>query len=487
MDGWIMEELQTVDLRDKRLEKRLISLLDSLSKSSTASIPAACSDRAEMVAAYRFFDNDKVDFESVLAPHIDASCRRVARQHVALLVQDTTELDLTRPEKQMQGTGPLHRGKRCGALLHLLHAFSTDGTPLGTVYAEAWAREDRTDQPKRGTSARRVICHQTPFEDKESYRWLETAEQCETVKAECPETQLVMIADRESDIADVIAYCKSQEHFDWVIRSGSDRISAKKAKDEPSQRVVQQLKQRQVVATRQLAVRSRVAWGNSTLKQHPSQADRDAREITVTIHRGTVNLNDSRRGQRYRLDGGLKVNAVLVSEVNPPQGVQPVEWLLLTSLPIRSKKQVEKIIDYYQQRWVIELYFKTLKSGCKIESRRFEHLDRFLPSLALYMIVAWRSLYVCRVSRSHAESSCELVYSESEWRSVWQIVKGSVPPRRPPRLMEMTRIVAELGGYVNRKHSGPPGPQSTWLALQRMHDIATCWLAFGPGANKTCV
>ena len=109
MDGWIMEEMESADLRDKRLEKRLISLLDSLSKSSTASIPAACNDRAEMVAAYRFFDNEKVDFENVLEPHIDATCKRVAQQSVALLVQDTTELDLTRPASQMQGTGPLHQ------------------------------------------------------------------------------------------------------------------------------------------------------------------------------------------------------------------------------------------------------------------------------------------------------------------------------------------------------------------------------------------
>jgi hypothetical protein len=144
-NGWIMEELQTADLRDKRLETRLVKLLDTLSQNSTASIPAACTDRAEMVAAYRFFDNEKIDFESVLAPHIDATCERVAQQSVALLVQDTTELDLTRPTSKMQGAGPLHSGRRCskmqgagpphsgrrcGALLHPLMAFTTAGNSL---------------------------------------------------------------------------------------------------------------------------------------------------------------------------------------------------------------------------------------------------------------------------------------------------------------------------------------------------------------------
>ncbi len=124
-------------LHDKRLEKRLIKLLDPLSHNSTASIPTACTDRAEMVAAYCFFDNEKIEFESVLAPHIDATGERVAQQSVALLVQVTTELDLTRPTSKMYGAGSLHSGRRCGALLHPLMAFTTDGTPLGTLYAEA--------------------------------------------------------------------------------------------------------------------------------------------------------------------------------------------------------------------------------------------------------------------------------------------------------------------------------------------------------------
>ena len=195
-----------------------------------------------------------------------------------------------------------------------------------------------------------------------------------------------------------------------------------------------------------------------------------------------MTLNDPRRGHRE----GVTVNALLVREVRPPKNVQPIEWVLLTNLSANTRQQAEQLIDYYLQRWMIELFFKVLKSGCNIESRRFEHIDRFMPSLALYLIIAWRSLYICRVSRAHSEVSCELVYSESEWQSVWQIVRRTQPPKKPPNLLEMTRIVAELGGYVNRKSSGPPGPQSMWLGLQQMHLITTCWRTFGPGA-KTCV
>ena len=259
-----------------------------------------------------------------------------------------------------------------------------------------------------------------------------------------------------------------------------------KARSEASVKVRDELLGGKIRFEKQMPIRSRVSWGSPSLKQHPSQADRDAREITCTVHAGKVSLNDPRRDAAKRKAAGVSVNAVLVSEVDPPEGVQAVEWLLLTSLPIRSGKQIAAIIDHYEKRWVIELYFKVLKSGCKIESRRFEHMDRFLPALALYMIIAWRSLYICRVSRTHEDLSCELVYEKSEWQSVWRLVKRSQPPRRPPKLMEMTRIVAQLGGYVDRKNNAPPGPQTMWIGLQRMHDIATCWNTFGPGA-KTCV
>lgn len=274
----------------------------------------------------------------------------------------------------------------------------------------------------------------------------QAAEQCRAIKAACPATQLVMVDDRESDITDVIDYCNSQEDFDWVIRGGVDRILAKAHSSAASIKVRDELLQGKIHIEKQMLIRFRVSWGSASLKHHPSQADRDAREITCTVHAAKVTLNDPRRHRTHRKESGVSVNAVLVSEVNPPQGVQAVEWLLPTSLPINSREQIETIIDHYEKRWMIELYFKVLKSGCKIESRRFEHVDRFYPALALYMIIAWRSLYICRVSRTQPESSCELVYEKAEWQSVWKIIKRQRIPKRTPSLMEMTKIVAQLGG-----------------------------------------
>jgi len=135
---WVIEETKDVDLNDKRLNNRLAVILGLLGGHPTASIPAACGGAAELAAAYRFFDNGKVGFENVLQPHIEASSRRMAQQPVVILAQDTTEINLTRPEQQVVGAGPLDGGTRRGALLHPLMGFTPDGTPLGLVSAEVW-------------------------------------------------------------------------------------------------------------------------------------------------------------------------------------------------------------------------------------------------------------------------------------------------------------------------------------------------------------
>ena len=181
----------------------------------------------------------------------------------------------------------------------------------------------------------------------------------------------------------------------------------------------------------------------------------------------------------------VTMNVVLVSEVNPPSGDQPVEWLLLTDLPIGNEDQVRQIIEYYCLRWMIEVFFRVLKSGCRVEERLFEYMDRLLTCLALYMIVAWRTLYVCRLGRSCPEISCEAVFEPAEWKSVWKVVYRNDPPAEPPKLGCFIRLVAQLGGYVNRKRHDPPGPQTVWIGLQRMHDFATCWQLFGPDAKPT--
>ena len=143
---WAIEEMKSADLQDKRLNARLTRILSALGERPTASIPAACGGLDEMMAAYRFFDNDKATSDRVLAPHCERTRRRIAAQPVVLLIQDTTEFDFTRPQEQMTGVGPLDGSSRCGAFLHPLVAFTPDGTPLGACAATIWTRDEPSDE-----------------------------------------------------------------------------------------------------------------------------------------------------------------------------------------------------------------------------------------------------------------------------------------------------------------------------------------------------
>ncbi|MEO6809078.1 MAG: IS4 family transposase [Isosphaeraceae bacterium] len=477
---WIVDEMATADLHDKRLNQRLQLLLSQLAAHPTASIPAACGGFAEMTAAYRFFDNDKVGFDAILQPHLDGTRTRIAAQPVVLLVPDTTEIDLTRPEQPVQGAGPLGRGSRRGIFLHLMHAFTPDGTPLGTVQAIPWTRREN-QRPVASQSSRQRAA--TPIEAKESVRWLLSMQQTREHAGLLPGTQIVYVADSEADIYDVIATgMEPPRTADWIVRSCQDRVLV----DDLEEAVGLDYLREELLAgpvryQETIAVRGRAA--TIACDTRGRRQPRTSREAVVEVRAARVTLRAPERqvGQPPE----VTVHAVLVTEANPPEGDVAVEWLLLTSLPIDTEEQVHLIVHYYCTRWMVEIFFRVLKSGCRVESRRFERVDRLLPCLAIYLIVAWRTLYVCRLGRSCPDLSCEAVFEPAEWRSVYQIVKREPPPNRPPKLQELVRLVAQLGGYVNRMRSDEPGPQTVWLGLQRLHDIALCWRIFGPGAKET--
>jgi hypothetical protein len=477
---WVSEEMKTADLNDKRLNDRLQRLLSDLSAHPTASIPAACGGYRETAAAYRFFDNEKVGFDNVLQPHIEATRIRIAAQPVAILVPDTTEIDLTRPTQQVDGAGLLDGNSRQGAFLHPMHAFTPDGTPLGTVAASYWTRAEDKPPASSQTRAQRAA---TPIEDKESYRWLCSLRQAQAEADRCPQTQIVFAADSEADIYEVIAAGMEQPlTIDWIVRACQDRSLENNAAETAA---APQHMRAAVAATpvryeQTISVRGREP--KVACERRGRRQPRQSRTAVVQTRAARVTLRAPWRQDRKMPD--VTVNAVLITEVAPPDGDEPVEWLLITSLPIDTDAQIKHIVEYYCIRWMIEIFFRTLKSGCRVEERRFEHIDRLLPCIAVYLIVTWRTLYVCRLGRSCPEMSCEVVFDPSEWQPVYQIVHQQPPPKRPPTLQEMVRMVAQLGGYVNRKRKDEPGPQTVWLGLQRLHDIAHCWNTFGPGAHR---
>jgi hypothetical protein len=472
---WVIEEMKTAKLNDKRLNDRLRVVLSQLAEHPTASIPAACGGYAEMAAAYRLFDNEKATFDNILQAHADATRQRIAEQSVVILAQDTTEVDLTRPEKPVAGAGPLDGHARIGALLHLLHSFTPDGTPLGTVDAMSWTRDAEAIPASSRSRADRAAI---PIEEKESHRWITTLRHAREVASDCPATRCICVADSEADIYELLVEGRAEPtSMEWIVRACQNRALSLEDKGESEvQSLTEHVLAQPVLFTKTIQVRGRKAKvGCETRSRRQARESREA-EVSVRVARVTLRP-PWRPGSKLP---AVTVNVVLVRENDPPEGDEPVEWLLLTSLPIDDIEQVRQVIQYYCVRWMIEVFFRVLKSGCRVEERRFEELDRLLTCLAVYLIVAWRTLYVCRLGRSCPDISCEAVFEPAEWKAAWKVVRREDPPRQPPPLGVMLRLVAQLGGYVNRKRPDPPGPQTIWLGLQRVHDFALCWQMFGP-------
>jgi len=227
MQEWITEEIQGVDLGDKRLNKRFAIILDRLSAKPNVSIPAACKGLNETIAAYRFFSHGEVSMPKLLAPHANATSRRAAEHAVVLVAQDTTELDWTR--KQEKVGGPLGDEKHLGAYAHVCLAMTPERVPLGVVRADIWTRDPNTFR-------KRQACSKKPIEEKESFRWLEGYRAANELSVQCPETQVVCLSDSEGDIYECFEEGTSHESqgddttsiakkngADWIVRACQNR------------------------------------------------------------------------------------------------------------------------------------------------------------------------------------------------------------------------------------------------------------------------
>lgn len=465
----LVNEVRAVTFGDKRLDLRLGKVIEELGAKPNLSIPGATHARAEMEGAYRFFDNNKVLPEKILQPHVDATRERISQSDFVLLVQDTTELDFTRPKQQVRGAGPMATKERRGAFFHPLMAFDLAGLPLGIVWYKSWAREqiETTLTTEEKCRKRKKV----PIEEKESLRWVEGVRAAREVAEACLQTTCVCVGDSESDIYELFSEPRStkQGEAHLLVRAAQNRATIDQS------HWLEKVRATSCLYTCAVNVSARTAKVETTTSKR--QQSRDARVAEVEVRATTITLRPPHRPDRKLPK--VTVNVVLVEETHPPDECEPIQWLLVTTLPIDDPEQVKTIIQSYCIRWQIEIYFRTIKSGCRIEERQFETLDRLMNCVAVYSIIAWRIMYLCRLGRECPDLDCEVVFEPSEWKSVYAIVKKKDPPSKPPRLNEIIRMIASLGGYVNRK-STQPGPQTLWVGLQRVHDLSTAWESFGP-------
>jgi hypothetical protein len=445
MSEWIDAELAESQMHDKRHAKRLAHLLERLSEQAVSSIPRACHGWAETIAAYRFLDNPVVSRNEILSGHHHATQERLQTQEVVLLVQDTTFLNYgtLRPK---QGMGTVKDKLREEYLLHLTVAFTPERVNLGVLGLRMW---QRPEEPVAHERARK------PIEEKESYRWLAGYQLACKVQQHCPTTLVVSVADREGDIQECFLEAMNREAADraeFIIRAKCNR------------RITTGQDQGylwpEMQNTRPL--------GHLTIEV-ARQRDRAPRQATLAVAARRVTLAGARRcGGRLP---PVEVTVIYAKERRPPQGEEPVEWLLLTSVLVRDFSGACTVVQWYRARWEIELFFRVLKQGCQIERLRLATDHRLLNAIAIYLIIAWRIHTITMMGRTYPEASCEVVFEPREWQTLYTMQFHSSPPPQPPPLRHMVRALAQLGGFLARAGDGEPGIQSIWQGYQRLHEF----------------
>jgi hypothetical protein len=376
-------ELDGIDPGDVRLNRRSQRLLTQPGEKPTVSIPAACGGWGETRAAYRLFDHEKVTVQQVLEPHYRASQARMAAQRRVLCIQDTTELDYT-GKSDIDGLGPLNYETRRGLYLHPTLAVTPERLCLGVIDSWTRAREPGSPGEDKGTRC---------IEDKESLRWLEGYRRVCERQAELPDTQCIYVADREADIYEIYAeHGRQAVAADYPVRGQHDRKLA-------NGKLL-----RQVLDAAPIL--------DHIVFDMPKTETRRAQSITQSLRAVRVTLKAPARPGLTLPD--VEVTALLATETNPPQGAEPIEWLLPTNLPVDTAEQAAEILAWYLCRWQVEIYFRILKSGCKVEQMQLEKLERLEPALAFYMIIAWRVLFLTMLGRECPGLPCTLVFDDME-------------------------------------------------------------------------
>lgn len=518
----ISHELEDICFGDKRVDERAKKIIESLYAGIGSGLSTSCAGKAELKAAYRFFDNNLVDTSKILNPHYKATIERIKHHKIVALVQDTTDVDM-KHMKTVENLGVLNDTTRAGCTLHPVIAFTPDKLCLGAIHTRFITRNAEDLGEKKHNNSRKI-------EEKESYRWIEGYRAACHIAEECPNTLCVSIGDRESDIFELLLEAKKEGNKAYLIaRAWHDRkietprsdenqklfdesaklIEENKMLLEENKKITKNTKISDLVGDKRstfyknkekilnnnakVKVSSKIVSEDENITNSfiyqlkkgkvigrsefiiPGGRGRESRLVKQNIRATTVTLIPSAHKKNLP---SISVNAVLLEEIEVPDNETPVCWMLLTTLPIDTFDNVQLIVKLYLSRWGIELFFKVLKSGCGIEELRFREASRLLPCVALYMIVAWRILFITFIGRACPDLSCSTFFEIDEWQSAYAFVMKAKPPEEPPNLGVFMSVVAILGGYQAREKQGPAGMTVIWRGIQKVYTLSEGWAAY---------
>jgi hypothetical protein len=453
----VRQELEGIELGDERRAKRAKYIVERLADSPEASLPIAMGDSAAVEALYRHLGSADVSLQAILQPHVEKTVGRVRHFDTVYAVADTTEF-LFSGRAEREGLGTVH-GEDQGFLAHVTLAVAPDRTPVGLLGIETWNRPelkgDRDLWSRRNDSGR------------ESKRW---ARGMRTARERLGESagKIVHVADREGDIYELIAEL-AHEKQRFIIRAAQDRVvEPMSGEDERRLFDAAQSTPTAFVLDVPLSGRGRARL-LSQRRRHPAR-----RERTAHLSFAARSVTLKRPGQRSaRLPASVVVNVVHVFELGAPPGEPRVEWVLLTSEPIETNQDVENVVRGYRARWVVEEYFKAVKTGCAFESRQLESAQTLEALLGYTLLVAYALLLMRSLSRQERDEPASVLLSPTQLK-ILQLKARKLPLE--PTVRQALFAVAAMGGHL--KNNGDPGWRtlskgwSRLLALEEGYELA---------------
>ncbi len=382
---------------------------------------------SDLEGTYRFIRNERVSLPEILSGHYSQTRARAAGQSSLLVLHDTTDVNSASVDF------------RC----HVSLAVELENrVPLGLASVIPSPRGAHEKKAEGAAS--------------EQLRWLEGVKASER----CLDRRAIHVMDREGDDGKLLFELISSQCA-FVIRGRIDRRIAGDDK-----RVSTALSRAKVAAEREIELPSRRKSGNKEdQKAHPP---RDARLATLSIAATSVELETT--------SGRIPVNIVCVTEVNAPDDVKPVEWLLYSTESISTPEAMLRIVDIYRARWIVEEYFKALKTGCQLEKRQLESYENMLVALGIFVPMALQMLTLRTLARIGGDRPASEVLNPTQLEILRVLPRTANLPLKT--VQDALTTVASLGGHL--KQNGLPGWLTIGRGLEKLHDYELGWLLARP-------
>ena len=447
VNHWAYDEFKNLKINCGRTIKRFIRSVVTLSRNIGESIAGASDSKAEAKAMYRLFENKKVTEEVVLDAHRKATIQKMKEsgESIILSIQDTTMLNYA-THKKTKGLGDFGAGPDDkGLIVHSALAVTPNGIALGLLDQEIWTRNPE----ERG---KRTEKRQKPIEEKESYKWIRSMDRSQTGVPKG--IRLVHVGDREADVYEFFDHAIANEQ-DVLVRIVQNRITTEACK------LFDQVKQEAPAG--QIVV----------LIPRDTRRNLPEREATLEIRYSKVHVRAPHNlPKKFVENKTVTLSIVHVQEINSPEGVEPIEWYLATSMDIANLDEAVEKVTWYIHRWKIERFHYILKSGCEIEKLQNRTAERIQKLILVYSIISARILGMTYMARQCPEEPCTLFLEEDEWKVLYCIAnRTSTAPQTAPTIKEAVSYLAKLGGFLGRKGDGEPGVKVIWKGLNELNTV----------------